>query len=107
MQEAKTEIQLNAKPPCWVLSQLPLCYPSLQLHDLNPVFESLFASGRDDRRGPYSLDSWPDGIDGLSDRVNTGTDQGSTRNSGPDERVTGRAPEGRSIFHHRRYQSRG
>ena len=28
MQESKTEIQLNAKPPCWVLSQLPFCYPN-------------------------------------------------------------------------------
>jgi hypothetical protein len=24
-QESKTEIQLNAKPSCWVLSRLPLC----------------------------------------------------------------------------------
>jgi hypothetical protein len=27
VQESKTEIRLNTKPSCWVLSQLPLCYP--------------------------------------------------------------------------------
>jgi hypothetical protein len=27
VQESKTEIQPNAMPSCWVLSQLPLCYP--------------------------------------------------------------------------------
>jgi len=31
VQESKTEIQLNAKPSCWVLSQLPLCYPKAGL----------------------------------------------------------------------------
>ena len=28
VQESKTEIRLTTKPFCWVLSQLPLCYPN-------------------------------------------------------------------------------
>ena len=28
MQESKIEFRLNTKPSCWVLSQLPLCYPN-------------------------------------------------------------------------------
>jgi hypothetical protein len=27
VQEAEMEIQPNSRPSCWVLSQLPLCYP--------------------------------------------------------------------------------
>ena len=42
MQESKTEIQLNAKPSCWVLSQLALCYPangSSRHHELHHLLE--------------------------------------------------------------------